>query len=176
MNPIIRHAKLSDAAGIANVQVASWRTTYKGLIADELLDKLSVTQKTRERQDRLLYPPAGSVTYVAEQGGEIVGFATGGRERSENPTYTGEIYALYLLQTHQGLGIGRKLVQAVVRDLLAQGLASLLILVLKDNPARGFYERLGGRVVLETTFIIGNQTLPEVGYGWPDMRTLLEKE
>jgi GNAT superfamily N-acetyltransferase len=176
MTTTIRHAKLSDAAGIANVQVSSWRTTYKGIIADEVLDKLSVTQKTRERQDRLLYPPAGSVTYVAERDGEIVGFASGGRERSENPTYTGEVYALYLLPAHQGLGIGRQLVQAVVQALLAQGLESLLILVLQDNPARGFYERLGGRVVLETSFIIGDQVLPEVGYGWPDMRTLLKDE
>ncbi len=39
---------------------------------------------------------------------------------------------------------------------------------------RGFYERLGGRVVLETTFTIGHQTLPEIGYGWPDARVILD--
>ena len=173
MNTLIRRAQIEDAAGIAQVHVASWRTTYAGIIDDQVLNEISVAQRTREREIRLAFPPPGVVTYVAEIDEKIVGFATGGRERRESSVYTGELFAIYLLQAYQRLGIGRQLVQAVVRDLLAQGLESLLILVLRDNPARGFYERLGGRVVLETTFTIGHQTLPEIGYGWSDARVIL---
>ena len=176
MNITIRPAQIEDASGIARVHVASWRTTYAGIIEDRYLNELSVQQRTREREIRLAFPPPGVVTYVAEIDETIVGFATGGRERRESMEFTGELFAIYLRQAYQGLGIGRQLVQAVVRDLLAQGLESLLILVLRDNPARGFYERLGGRVVWETTFTIGAQVLPEVGYGWSDVRVLLNDE
>ena len=173
MTTTIRPAQIADDAGIAQVHVASWRTTYTGIIDEHYLNELSVAQRTREREIRLAYPPPGVVTYVAEVDEKIVGFAPGGRERTENPTYTGELFALYLLQAYQGMGIGRQLVQAIVRELLAQGLESLLIRVLVANPACGFYERLRGRVVLETTFTIGDQALPEVGYGWPDARVIL---
>ncbi|MCL4872108.1 MAG: GNAT family N-acetyltransferase [Anaerolineae bacterium] len=170
---MVRPAAIEDAAGIARVHVESWQTTYKGIIADDYLASLSIAQRTHDRELRLQLPPPGVVTYVAEANGEVVGFATGGRERSNHPEYTGEIYALYLLAAHQKRGTGRKLVQVVARDLAVQGHTSLLILVLEANPARRFYERLGGRVVLETTFMIGEQVLAELGYGWPDIHTLL---
>ena len=177
MNTLIRRAELSDAPGIARVHVESWRAAYTGIIADEYLDRLSITEKTRERQQWLSYPPAGNVVLVAEVDGEIVGFASCGRERTNHPLYTGELYALYIRPSHQGQGLGHKLVQESTKELLAQGHQALLILVLADNhSARGFYERLRGRVVLETTFTTGVQTLPEVGYGWIDMRVLLKDE
>jgi len=66
------------------------------------------------------------------------------------------------------------MVQACARRLLVQRLGSVLIWVLADNkPARGFYERLGGRPVREQTVEIGGAWLREVGYGWPDARALL---
>ena len=43
----IRCADLADAAGIAAVQVASWRTTYHGIVAQEYIDRLSVAVFTR---------------------------------------------------------------------------------------------------------------------------------
>ena len=113
MNPIIRRAQIEDAAGIAQVHVASWRTTYAGIIDDQVLNEISVAQRTREREIRLAFPPPGVVTYVAEIDEKIVGFATGGRERRESSVYTGELFAIYLLQAYQRLGIGRQLVQAV---------------------------------------------------------------
>ena len=38
MSIIVRPAKAADAPGIARVHVESWRETYRGLMADELLD------------------------------------------------------------------------------------------------------------------------------------------
>ena len=169
MNTIIRRAKIRDAAGIARVHVESWQAAYKGIIAAEFLDKLSITQKTKERELWLMRPPPGNVVLVAEVEGEIVGFASCGRERTEHSLYTGELYALYLLPSHQGGGIGRKLVEATARVLLAQGHQAMLIWVLTENEARGFYERLGGRMVLKKNITIGQQVLPEVGYDWDDM-------
>ncbi len=98
----------------------------------------------------------------------VVGFASGGRERAGETGYTGELYAVYLLEPFQRRGHGRELVRAVVGGLRELGLEDMIIWVLRDNrPARNFYERLGGVYVRTQPITIGSVTLEEVSYGWP---------
>jgi hypothetical protein len=52
---------------------------------------------------------------------------------------------------------------------------SMLLCVFKDNPARRFYESLGGRFIEERQFELGGVTIDEVLYGWPDVRLLANK-
>jgi GNAT superfamily N-acetyltransferase len=114
--------------------------------------------------------------YVAEATAkEIVGFAHSGPERSGHPLYTGELYAIYLLAAYQRRGLGHQLMRAVVNGLLNQGLSSLLVWVLAANPARAFYEALGGQYVTEREITIGTARLTEVAYGWRDMRELASR-
>ncbi len=86
----------------------------------------------------------------------------GGPERSGDPVYTGELYAIYLLEGWQRRGIGRRLTIEVVRQLTQQGLTSLLVWVLAENPSRRFYEALGGRQVREKLEMTGGVQLIEV--------------
>jgi hypothetical protein len=109
---------------------------------------------------------------VAEREGEIVGFSSGGPERSGDEVYRGEIYALYVSPAYQRRGIGRRLVGASARRLLQAGTGNLLVWVLSANPSRQFYERLGGQLVREREIEIGGVSLPEVGYGWADLEAL----
>lgn len=44
----IRKATLQDAEAIARVHVDSWKTTYKGIIPDNVLNNLSYTQRTEQ--------------------------------------------------------------------------------------------------------------------------------
>ena len=46
--------------------------------------------------------------------------------------------------------------------------------LLAENPARKFYERLGGQPVYEKPVTIGGMLLLEVAYGWQDVQTLVE--
>jgi hypothetical protein len=62
------------------------------------------------------------------------------------------------------------LVARAAQDLAGRGFRSLIIWVLKDNPARGFYERLGGRLAAEKVVEIGGRQLVDVAYVWPDLR------
>ncbi len=170
----IRAACPSDAAGIARVHVDSWRTTYRGIVPDGFLAALSYEQ--RERMWRGILSPASgsSFVYVAEcPGGQIVGFASGGPVRDLAPDYGGELYAVYLLQDQQRHGLGRRLIGAVVRRLIQAGMTSLLVWVLADNPARKFYEALGGQYVYDKWVSIGDARLVEVAYGWRDARILV---
>ena len=112
---------------------------------------------------------------VAEAEGEgIVGWASGGKERSEDRVYSGELYGIYILKVWQKKGIGRELVREVVRHLIKNGFESMLVWVLTDNPSRRFYESLGGKFLRSQTIKIGGADLQEVAYGWIDASQILE--
>lgn len=172
---VVRPAVLSDAAGIARVHVESWRTTYAGIIAEEVLQALSAER--REPVWSRIISQAEGFMFVAEEDGQIVGFVHGADEREGDPDYTGEVTAIYLLKQAQGRGLGRELMRAAAHELHRRGHTSLLLWVLKDNlPARRFYEALGGQLLREKTIEIGGQTLIEVAYGWRDLDALIASE
>jgi len=174
MKATIRPARLEDATGITQVHIDSWRTTYKGLVPDEHLANLSYEQGTERRIQQLSNPRPNSFTFVAEdERGQIVGFISGGPEREDDPLFKSELYAIYILQEYQGFGIGHHLTQALVESLLAAGFANLLVWVLDTNPARQFYEALGGQYLHSKPIEIGGAQLTEVAYGWGDMRVML---
>lgn len=161
----VRPARIADAAAIARVHVASWRSTYRGLLTDEFLDSLDEATYT-QRWGRILAEGSSRV-YVASRGEDVVGFASGGRERAGEDGFEGELYAIYVVREAQGQGHGRRLVEAVVTGLRELGLEDMIVWVLRDNPsARRFYERLGGVYVREQPITIGSSSLQEVSYGW----------
>ncbi|GHO45231.1 GNAT family N-acetyltransferase [Ktedonospora formicarum] len=174
----IRPARLEDASGIAHVHVDSWRTTYRGLIPDAYLDGLSYYNREQERRRILQAQQDGrsqSSTIVATEAetGRIVGFVNGGRDRTGISGYAGELYAIYLLEEVQGMGLGRRLTRALVVELLRLGITSMTVVVLAENPAHYFYEALGARLLREQEDEIGGKRLAERVYGWADIRPLL---
>jgi len=172
MEVTIRAAGPADARGIAEVHVAAWRATYGEIVPSGYLDRLSVDERER-RWVTQLDPTAPAFAFVAVDGaGRIVGFASGGLRRDGDPAYAGELYAIYLLAERQGGGIGRRLVAAVARELAARGMPSMLLWVFAANPARRFYEALGGVYLGEQQFEIDGATLTEVAYGWRDTTPL----
>ena len=115
-----------------------------------------------------------SKVYVAEsESGKIVGFSTGGKERSgKYNDFTGELYAIYILEEYQGQGIGRKLIKPVIEDLIESDISSMLVLVLEQNNSRYFYEAIGGKPIDLLEVVIAGQKLKELVYGWDDIRLL----
>jgi GNAT superfamily N-acetyltransferase len=162
---LVRRAEIEDAAAIARVHVATWRTSYRGLLPDDFL--ASLTEAHYEERWKRTIGEGSDLAYVAEEGADIIGFASGGRERAGEDGFGGELYAIYLLQPLQRRGHGRELVRAVVGGLLEVGLTDMIVWVLRDNMgARRFYERLGGVYVRTQPITIGSTTLDEVSYGW----------
>jgi ribosomal protein S18 acetylase RimI-like enzyme len=171
----IREARAADAAAIAHVHVETWRASYRDIVPDAFLDGL-LTEDRQAMWDRVLgAPERGRCAYVAEdEQGRIVGFASGGPQRSEIPGYASELYTIYLLPAHQGQGNGRRLLCAVVAQLAQHELRSMVLWVFAENkPARRFYERLGGQLAGNARFEIGGAELEEVAYGWTDVGALL---
>lgn len=97
---IVREATHNDIPAIAKVHVDTWQTTYRGIVPDEHLANLSYERQANGWYDILNHAPEnGYFTYVAEdESGEIVGFASGGEERTGDPIYKGELMAIYILK------------------------------------------------------------------------------
>ena len=168
----IREARCEDASGIAQVHVTSWQTTYHGLMPDSFLADLNVTARGRYWSSLLCAPRREQFIYIAEADGQIVGFAAGGAERSGDPIYKSELYAIYLLDSHQRQGLGKHLTLAVAGALASAGFQAMLVWVLAENPSRHFYEKLGGTELRSQLITIGERSYEEVAYGWPDVRKL----
>ena len=172
----IREAQPGDSRGIAVVQLDSWRTNFAGILPDQHLAQF--TYDDREAKWRELLCDLGKrLVYVAEDdNGEIAGFVYAGPEGSENPTYPSEIYAIHINRSFHRQGIGRRLIAVAAGRLREQGYPALLLWVLADNPARAFYERLGGRLVGEKTNDFDGVDVVEVAYGWSDIAELCLEE
>ncbi|WP_421385253.1 GNAT family N-acetyltransferase [Bacillus salacetis] len=167
----IRKAVPHDAKGIAKVHVDSWKSTYADILPEDYLNNLSY-----EKREQFWFKaiPNGGV-YIAENNkGEIVGFSSGGKERSgEYQGFDGELYAIYILKEYQGLGIGKDLVSPIINALKGMGLNSMLVFVVADNSSRYFYEALGGIKIDTVQVEIAGEKLSELVYGWKDISQLL---
>ena len=164
----IRTADSSDAAAIASVQVASWRTTYRGIVPDAFLDSMNVEARTPRWQELLASQEADF--FVAEDEAGIFGFVTGGKIRQPIEGYDAELYAMYLLQERQGQGAGRALFRSLAGALLSQNFSSMVVWVLARNPAVGFYRRMGGIQVAAQKIEIGGVELDELAFGWRSLK------
>jgi L-amino acid N-acyltransferase YncA len=172
-NFAIRQAAIQDAVPIARVQVASWRSTYAGLLSRNYLETLDPDERSEQWQLRI---SMGVGTFlVAEDDSGIFGFLAGGSIRKAIQRYDAELYAIYLLREKQRLGAGQALVCQLAEELAVQGYQSMVVWILAENPSRGFYEHLGGIPVAQDDIEIGGEKFPEVAYGWPSLTPLKKR-
>ena len=168
----IREARVEDARAIAEVHLASWKTTYPGIIPQAYINGLKVENGVARWQVELNGKKAS--IFVAEDQRGVFGFAAGGVMIHPVDGYDSELGAIYLLASHQRKGAGRALMQRVASQLRQRGFANMVVWVLRDNPACAFYQRMGGVQVGEQMIEIGGKPLPEVAYGWPEIGVLCD--
>jgi len=129
------------------VHVRAWRVAYRGLLPDDLLDRLSV--EDREESWRGILEDAGdeSFTLVAIDGErQLVGFcAVAAPARDEDAGgQTAEVTATYVDPQRWRVGIGGDLLAAAVLRLREAGWRDVVLWVFGENaPACAFYARFG---------------------------------
>jgi GNAT superfamily N-acetyltransferase len=162
----IREAKLADAEGIARTHTASWRSSYRGILPDAVLDRIDVDQRTaswrRVLQDRsVLTLVAYDTTHH-----DIVGLCDAGKSRGDSP-YAAEVYRIYIEHHAKRHGLGREMFEQVTDWLRTQQLGSLIIWVLDSNHhARRFYEAMGGRAASRIPSMVSGFPVVELAYVW----------
>lgn len=170
----VRSARPGDAQAIAAVHRESWRTTYAGILPLDVIAAHAGRSSETVWRRRIAAPSVGHNTFVAEVDGQIVGLASCGDARHLLEGIDAEIYALYVLQSHQRCGAGRALVRACARHFVRQGQFGFYLWVLKANRARLFYETLGGVEMGEKTERLGKlHSFAQVAYGWHDLTALV---
>jgi ribosomal protein S18 acetylase RimI-like enzyme len=175
-----REAKILDMSQIVKVSIDTWKTTYSGLISGDYLQNLSYKDKLERWRELYNKKNDKKIIYVVETTyGEIVGFTLASLEKS-NPfigliqpeKFLGELMAIYVLKDFQRKHIGTNLLNLVVNYLLSHKIESMLVWVLKNNPACKFYERMRAMRVGEQAIEIGGDKYIEIAYGWEDIRTI----
>lgn len=143
INISIRKGNEQDAAGVVEVNTYTWLTTYKGLMPDEILENRVKTMDERVSKIASSIRERDNL-YVAVYNDKIVGIMTYGQSRNDNYSDCGEIYSIYVLESYQGLGLGKKLFMIGLKELIDNGFNSMILNVLDGNKAIYFYEKFGG--------------------------------
>jgi ribosomal protein S18 acetylase RimI-like enzyme len=178
-----RKANISDLSGIVKVQVDTWKTAYQGIISERYIQSLSYEDKEENWKQRLENPTHGAIIFIAEVDHyEIVGFALATLEKynpilaiPDHDRFKGELCAIYVLKGFQRKKIGTELVNLVLKHFKENDTNSMISWVLKENPSRRFYEKLGGVVLGEQSIEIGGIRYIEIAYGWENIETIPSK-
>lgn len=141
----MRRAAASDVEQLAGVHIRCWRETYRGMLSDAFLSGVDPANRL-ELWRMLLDRPEPAEAWVACDDELIVGFAgarhlpASGSPEGHPPPASGdfELWGLYLLASHQGLGLGGRLLEAALENRPAS------LWVAADNwRAISFYRRFG---------------------------------
>lgn len=163
----IRPATPADALPMAQVYVAAWQDTYRGILPQAYLETMTVEGSAgalvREMRG------AGVHSLVAESAaGRVVGLLTGGIDRRRDRIYRAEIFSLYVLRAFRGRGFGRELVRRFIAGANRQGIFTLKVQVLAANPHRRFYEKQNGLLLACGPITFQRAVLQACTYGWLD--------
>lgn len=168
-NPIarVRKGRPSDAEVLATVFADSWYHTYRGIIPDPYLKRIA-----DRRCAQWWRQAVRSKRKIAslDVGDALVGYAIYGSSRhtTKRGGRRGEIFELYLLPDHQGLGFGEYLFECCRNRLDTGNHDGLVTWALEDNTrAIDFYWRRGGRPFKEVSEVIGGRKLTRVCLSWP---------
>jgi L-amino acid N-acyltransferase YncA len=137
--PIIRPAKLQDVPQMARVHVQCWQETYRGLMADAVLDDPGFPA-ARERMwtavlsdERYRHFRAA----VAERDGGLIGIVMSGQPEEDLAAWAWQLYVLYVCAADHGTGAGLALLEAVIDPE-----ESAALWVADPNPrAQAFYRK-----------------------------------
>jgi ribosomal protein S18 acetylase RimI-like enzyme len=126
---VIRRATRDDAAGIAAVEVRTFRHAYAEILEPGFLADLDPVRRAGEWRDTLAR--ADRVVWVAESEGRVVGYAS---------IRDGELRTLYVDPVAQGAGVGTRL----LAEAEAAGACELEVFD-ANGHGRRFYESRGWR-------------------------------
>lgn len=169
----IRKAVYADAETISEIHVQTWKNTYTDLLEEQDLTNMTFENRKTLWETVLSMKNKKQCTLVIENVDNIVGFISGGPERTDRFDYDSEIYTIYIIDEYQKKGLGAQLLKAFSEEMKALGYRSILVWVLTQNPSSRFYERYLAKTVGNTATTIGEGSYQETAYGWDDIDALL---
>lgn len=147
----IRIASKIDIPIIQEIAYATWPSTYGHILSKEqlnyMLDMMYSSSSLENQMNQNI------TFFLAELNGEIVGFASTGREPMEGMF---KLHKLYILPNIQTKGIGSALLEAVILFAKKNSGEQLVLQVNRNNSAVDFYKKKDFIILYEADFDIGN--------------------
>lgn len=126
---------LPEAEAFAALHVACWQEAYRGVVPDEILDR--VTAADRLSLWNAVLADESRVVIGAYEGGAPVGFVMAGPPLE--PLFEGmdgHVPAFYIRASHHRRGIGRRLLGRAAAGWLSRGGRSLALGCWRRTPPR----------------------------------------
>ncbi|MBA4850665.1 GNAT family N-acetyltransferase [Emticicia sp. BO119] len=164
---IIREAVAKDLEDLVTLYIQTWYETY-----GSSKHKLSRDYIHRHWKEFFSRTNEGWFCFVIEniRTHQLIGYAKAKPYSSGDlPDYAGELNKIYVLRNYQRLGLGAKLVEHVVRRFLDNGIHTMVLFGIPQNPSCGFHEAMGGK-----RLYAANRQF-HGGYGWKDLREFAER-
>lgn len=166
---VFRDATAVDTAGIAKLHADSWRLHYRGAFTDEYLDGEIFEEREAVWRERLSAPARNQYVVVAEDAGELVGFACA--YGADDERWGTLLDNVHVRADRQSSGLGARLISYVAKWSAANHpRCGLYLWVLGQNVrAQSFYTRLGGRDVAVVMWVPspgGRDAVPLHRYAW----------
>jgi len=162
----IRVARPDDAAPVARIYVESWHDTYAAILPKRLLCAMTPQGQAARWRAAITASRREQVLVAECDHYGVVGMSSLGPSRDTALGYDGEVYTLYVDPAFFGRGAGRALLRGGFSSLRARGFSSCVIWAHARNPARFFYEALGGRLIAERMQQMMGDAVPEAAFGW----------
>ena len=175
MEIAIRSATINDSAGIAHVQITSYRTAYKNFFPPAYFEQMTEVEQTQDWRDLMNHMEHDALLVAKNDASEIVGYALGQAEREVFDKWECELVALHVLPEYQHQGIGSKLFAEMACEMKRRGKTALMLWTIKENPVRAFYARLGGELIGEKSYDVDEMRVTEVSYSWKNIDELIER-
>lgn len=153
---MIRKADKEEIKAISQIYVDAWKSTYRGIVPDEVLDHMTYEEQRKKWQEILEQGKEEIYVYTADQ--QIVGFASGFFEGTDSA----EIATLYFAERECGKGYGTELLEYMIYE-FGKG-RQVRLWCVKENPNRAFYEKRGRKTGLEKTVKIGGKEIQGIQY------------
>jgi len=160
----VGQARANEAGDIARIYIESWHDAYAGSVPAALLRAMTLSGQTARWQAAIAAREPVFVARHPRHG--VVGMTSFGRSRDAGLGPDGEVYTLYVDPAFYDMGVGRALVAGAFDELKRRGFSGCIIWAHAKNPARFFYERLGGRLVAERTIRLMGEPIPEAAFAW----------
>lgn len=162
----VRNARSEDAPDVARVYIDSWHDTYPSILPTEILRAMTPRGQTA-RWRSAIRARAGEQVLVAENAKHgIVGMTSFGPAQDRALALDGEVYTLYVHPDFFGHRVGTALMRAAFQGMRDARFSSCVIWAHARNPARFFYEAMGGRLIAERSRRMMGTAVPEAAFGW----------
>ena len=169
MKFIIRKAVPEDAYEYSACHISSWRSAYKGIVPDEILNNLSLEERA-EKFKQNLQEFKDVLYYCPIYEGKIIGKLIISKSHDEDKPNACEVGAIYLIEEFWGKSYGRQMMNFAIDMLRNMGYNEIFLWVLEENSrARRFYEKCGfsfdgakkeiiiGKPLIEIRYVINLQ-------------------